>query len=144
MINAHVGQAITIGMCRVGKAKRARCCSRWPRVGTALRAVALQLWCHLSLLALRHVGIFAQSPPSPPAPQAPAPSQPRQHVTIGFVEIAGDPRHEPVRAYERLILKMREHPFTGAQIGVDEAAALMRVLNTEFSLERIPSSRPPR
>ena len=53
------------------------------------------------------------------------------------MEIAGDPRHEPVRAYERLILKTREHPFTGAQIGVDEAAALMRVLNTEFSLERI-------
>ena len=36
-----------------------------------------------------------------------------------------------------LILKTRDHPFAGAQVGVDEAAALVRVLNTEFTLERI-------
>jgi ABC transporter substrate binding protein (PQQ-dependent alcohol dehydrogenase system) len=58
-------------------------------------------------------------------------------VTIGFVEIAGDPRHEPIRAYERLILKTREHPYAGAQVGIDEAQALTRVLKTEFALERI-------
>src|SRR5262249_2861377 len=40
---------------------------------------------------------FAQTPPT---------TQPR--VTIGYVDIAGDPRHEPIRAYERLILKTRE------------------------------------
>ncbi len=73
---------------------------------------------------------FAQTPP-PPAP----PSQPR--VTIGFVEIAGDPRHEPIKGYERLILKTREHPFAGAQVGVDEAKALTRVLKMDFALERI-------
>src|SRR5512136_2776954 len=47
-----------------------------------------------------------------------------------------------VRAYERLILKTRDHPFAGAQIGVDEAAALVRVLNTEFALERITVKSP--
>ena len=73
---------------------------------------------------------FAQTPP-PPAP----PSQPR--VTIGFVEIEGDPRHEPIRGYERLILKTREHPFAGAQVGIDEAKALTRVLKIDFALERI-------
>jgi ABC transporter substrate binding protein (PQQ-dependent alcohol dehydrogenase system) len=73
---------------------------------------------------------------SPRAPTA-APAAPRQNVAIGFVEIEGDPRYEPVRAYERLILKTRDHPFAGAQIGVDEAAALVRVLNTSFSLDRI-------
>jgi ABC transporter substrate binding protein (PQQ-dependent alcohol dehydrogenase system) len=70
-------------------------------------------------------------------PAPPAAAQPRQHVTVGYVEIEGDPRYEPVRAYERLILKTREHPFPGAQIGIDEAAALVRVINTDFALERI-------
>src|SRR5262249_13361769 len=72
---------------------------------------------------------FAQTAPTSPVPL-------RQHVSIGYVEIEGDPRYEPVRAYERLILKTRDHPFVGAQIGLDEAAALVRVLNTEFALER--------
>src|SRR6267378_942868 len=73
---------------------------------------------------------FAQGQTSPPA-------QPPARVTIGFVEIEGDARHEPIRAYERLVLKTREHPFAGAQVGIDEAAALVRVLRTEFKLERI-------
>jgi ABC transporter substrate binding protein (PQQ-dependent alcohol dehydrogenase system) len=58
-------------------------------------------------------------------------------VTIGYVEIADDPRYEPVRAYERLILKTRDHPFAGAQVGIEEAGSLVRVLKTEFILERI-------
>jgi ABC transporter substrate binding protein (PQQ-dependent alcohol dehydrogenase system) len=85
-------------------------------------------------------------PASAPAPAAqPAPPQaqaPRQRVTIGFVDIEGDPRYEPVRAYERLVLKTRDHPFPGAQIGIDEAAALARVLNTDFVLERITVKTP--
>ena len=76
------------------------------------------------------------------AQPAPKPAAPRQHVAIGYVEIADDPRYEPVRAYERLILKTRDHPFAGAQVGVDEAAALVRVLNTEFALERITVKSP--
>ena len=65
----------------------------------------------------------------------PAPPNPR--VTIGFVDIEGDPRHEPVRAYERMMLKTREHPFAGAQVGIEEAQALSRVLKIDFTLERI-------
>src|SRR5438105_14657415 len=76
---------------------------------------------------------WAQSPP----PAQPQPAQPPAKVTIGFVEIDGDPRHEPLRAFERLVLKTREHPFAGAQVGIDEAAALVRVLRTEFKLARI-------
>jgi ABC transporter substrate binding protein (PQQ-dependent alcohol dehydrogenase system) len=72
----------------------------------------------------------------PALAQTAPPPIPRQHVSIGYVEIADDPRYEPVRAYERLVLKTRDHPFAGAQIGIDEAAALVRVLNTEFTLER--------
>jgi ABC transporter substrate binding protein (PQQ-dependent alcohol dehydrogenase system) len=66
-------------------------------------------------------------------PQATPPAR----LTIGFVEIEGDPRHEPIRGYERLVLKTREHPYAGAQVGIDEARALTRVLQTEFALQRI-------
>src|SRR5260370_22841489 len=65
------------------------------------------------------------------------PAPPQQKVTIGFVEIEGDPRYEPIKGFERLVLKTREHPFVGAQVGIDEAQALTRVLKTDFVLERI-------
>src|SRR5262245_56899618 len=58
-------------------------------------------------------------------------------VVIAFVESAGDPRHEPIRAYERMILKTREHPFVGAKVAIDEAEALTRTLKIDFALERI-------
>src|SRR5947207_7099924 len=77
---------------------------------------------------------IAQTPPQPKGSPQPGPAA---RVTIGFVEIEGDPRHEPIRAYERLILKTREHPFAGAQVAVEEARPLTRVLQAEFALERI-------
>ena len=46
-------------------------------------------------------------------------------------------RYEPITAYGRLILKIREHPFAGAQVGLDDAKVLARVLKTDFALERI-------
>jgi ABC transporter substrate binding protein (PQQ-dependent alcohol dehydrogenase system) len=58
-------------------------------------------------------------------------------VTIGYVEIAGDARYEPITAYGRLVLKSRERPFAGAQVGLDEAQALTRVLRIQFALERM-------
>jgi ABC transporter substrate binding protein (PQQ-dependent alcohol dehydrogenase system) len=76
---------------------------------------------------------FAQQPP------APAPSQ---RVTIGYVEVAGDARYEPITGFGRLVLKNRERPFAGAQVGLDEAQALTRVLKTEFALERISVASP--
>jgi ABC transporter substrate binding protein (PQQ-dependent alcohol dehydrogenase system) len=81
---------------------------------------------------------LAQQPAPPPQRPAPPPqaAQP-QKLTIGFVDIEGDPRYEPIQGSDRIILKNREHPFTGAQIGIDEAQALTRVLKTDFALERI-------
>ena len=91
----------------------------------------------IAVIALACAVAAAWGQGAPPAPAtAPAPTQ-NQRLTIGFVEIAGDPRYEPVKAYERLILKTRDHPYAGAQIGIDEAAALTRVLKTDFVLERI-------
>jgi ABC transporter substrate binding protein (PQQ-dependent alcohol dehydrogenase system) len=70
-----------------------------------------------------------------------APPQ-RQQIKIGFVEIENDPRYDPVRAYERIILKTRVRPFTGAELGIDDAAALARVLKADFALERISVKSP--
>src|SRR5947209_5998737 len=94
--------------------------------------------CGAVLVACVSVPAPAQQP-APPVqqPAAQQPQQPQQKLTIGFVEIDGDPRYEPIRGFERLILKTHEHPFAGAQVGIDEAAALARVLKTDFVLERI-------
>jgi ABC transporter substrate binding protein (PQQ-dependent alcohol dehydrogenase system) len=66
------------------------------------------------------------------------PAQPR--VTIGYVEIAGDLRYEPVTGYGRVVLKSRERPFVGAQLGIDDAQAVSRALKIDFALERISVS----
>jgi ABC transporter substrate binding protein (PQQ-dependent alcohol dehydrogenase system) len=92
----------------------------------------------VALTPLLFVGALTAAATQP----APSPAPPQQHVQIGFVEIEGDARYAPVRAYERIILKTREHPFTGAEVGVDEAAALARVLKTDFILERIRAKSP--
>ncbi len=68
---------------------------------------------------------------------AAAQEPPREHIKIGFVELENDPRYQPIRAYERIILKTREHPFTGAEVAIDDAAALARVLKANFVLQRI-------
>ncbi len=71
-----------------------------------------------------------------------SPTSPQQHVKIAFVQIDGDPRYAPIRASDRIILKAPDHPFAGAQIGVDEAAPLIRLLNTDFTLDRIVAKSP--
>jgi ABC transporter substrate binding protein (PQQ-dependent alcohol dehydrogenase system) len=90
----------------------------------------IRLWAFAALLAVVGLGApaFAQN--------APAPSEPRQKLTIGYVEIEGDKRYEPIMA-ERLVLKAREHPYDGARIGLDDAKILGRVLKLDFELERI-------
>ena len=65
-----------------------------------------------------------------------------ERLIIGYVDVTGDPRYEPITGYGRLALKHREHPFTGAQVGLDETQALSRVSKTEFALERISVASP--
>ena len=98
------------------------------------------------LMVLMLIGVAEKAPaqPAPSAPAAPPPAAAaaaRQRIVIGYVDIEGDPRYEPVRAYERLVLKTRDHPFPGAQVGIDEAQALARVLNT-VALDRITVKAP--
>jgi ABC transporter substrate binding protein (PQQ-dependent alcohol dehydrogenase system) len=90
-----------------------------------------------------HSTVIAVSFATAASAQTPLSSPPQQpRVTIGYVEIAGDPRHEPITAYGRLVLKSRDRPFAGAQVGLDEAQALTRVLKIEFALERISVKSP--
>jgi len=109
------------------------------RSGLILKHFAAALLLAVAFADIPPTVVAQPAPPSPP-PAAAAPA--RQRVVIGFVDIEGDPRYEPVRAYERLVLKTRDHPFPGAQGGIDEAQALVRVLNTEFALERITVKAP--
>ncbi len=83
---------------------------------------------------------LAAAPAAGSAQDATAP--PRQQIKIAFVEIADDPPYEPIRANERFVLETREHPFTGAEVAIDEAAALARVLKADFILDRIRAKSP--
>jgi ABC transporter substrate binding protein (PQQ-dependent alcohol dehydrogenase system) len=74
------------------------------------------------------------------ADQEPAP--PRRQVKIAFVDIDGDPRYQPIRGYERIILKTRAHPLTGAELGLDDAAIFSRMLPIDFVLDRITVKSP--
>ena len=109
---------------------------RWPGPAVVLRTA-----CCAILLACATGAAIAQTTPQAPPPQQQPPAQP-QKLTIGFVDIDGDPRYEPIRGFERLIIKTREHPFAGAQVGIDEAQPLTRVLKTDFALERITVKSP--
>ena len=70
---------------------------------------------------------------------APAVAQdtPRQTLTIGYVEITGDPRYEPIKGADRIVLKTRAHPYPGAEVSIADALPLRRVLPVDFALERI-------
>ena len=72
---------------------------------------------------------------SPASAQQDAP--PRQPLVIGYVEIADDPRYEPVKGADRIVLKTRAHPFAAAEVSIADAGPLQRVLPVDFSLERI-------
>lgn len=71
---------------------------------------------------------------------APAPAQ--HHVKIAFVQVDGDARYAPIVASDRIVLKKPDHPFAGAQVSIDDAAPLMRILKTDFALERLSVGSP--
>jgi ABC transporter substrate binding protein (PQQ-dependent alcohol dehydrogenase system) len=102
------------------------------RTGRALWQAALSA----ALLCGFVAATLAQNaPPDQPAP-------PQQHIRIAFVQIDGDPRYQPVVASDRIVLKAPEHPFAGAEVGIEEAAPLTRLLNADFTLERLVAKSP--
>ena len=73
----------------------------------------------------------------PLAVSAQGAAAPSATLTIGYVEIEDDPRYEPIRASERIILAERHRPFHGAAVAIDDAAALVGVTRTTLALQRI-------
>ena len=105
------------------------------------RIGALNRWTipRISLLVL----VFVVEAAAQTASTSTQPTAASQHVKIAFVEVERDPRYRPIFAYERIILKPRVPPFAGAEVGVDEAAPLTRILNTDFTLERLVAKSSP-
>jgi ABC transporter substrate binding protein (PQQ-dependent alcohol dehydrogenase system) len=77
-----------------------------------------------------------------PAPAHSTPSSPQHHEKIAFVQVDGDARYWPITASGRIVLKKPEHPFAGAQVGIDDAAPLQRMLRTDFVLDRMSVKSP--
>ena len=68
---------------------------------------------------------------------APAWAQALETLTIGYVEIAGDGRYEPMRGTEGMVLATRDRPFPAAEVALDEARPLQPMLHRAFALTRI-------
>jgi len=55
---------------------------------------------------------------------------------LGYLEIAGDARYEPIRRYTGLRLKQRHRPLAGAQVAIRDSRFAGRALGLAFALER--------
>lgn len=73
-----------------------------------------------------------------PALIQPADAQERktETLTIGYLELADDPRYKTQRRYTGLRLRERKRPVDGARLAVRSARALGRALGVKFALER--------
>ena len=58
-------------------------------------------------------------------------------VSIGYLEIDGDPRYEKPRAYAGIDIRPRHRPFAGAKAGVREGAIIGRAVGVSLEIERI-------
>jgi ABC transporter substrate binding protein (PQQ-dependent alcohol dehydrogenase system) len=79
------------------------------------------LWLGLALLGLATAG-------------SPARAQHPGVVTIGYVELENDARYEPVLGTERIVIARRERPEPAAEVALDEAVAIGRVIQRDFVL----------
>ena len=64
----------------------------------------------------------------------------REPFTIGYLEIAGDPRYDAVRGYTGLKLRTHHRPFPGAQVAARESRATGRALGLTLGLERVEAT----
>lgn len=60
-----------------------------------------------------------------------------QTVTIGYAEIADDPRYDEKRAYARIRVKPHDRPVAGAEVAIRDGRIFARALNINFELKRI-------
>lgn len=56
-------------------------------------------------------------------------------VTLGYVGLADDPRHRPLRLYTGVVLRPEVRPVDGARLAIKDARAVGRALDLAFGLE---------
>lgn len=64
----------------------------------------------------------------------------RQSFAVGYLEISGDPRYEPVRSYAGLKLWSVHRPFAGAEVAARESRATGRALGLKLGLKRVEAA----
>jgi ABC transporter substrate binding protein (PQQ-dependent alcohol dehydrogenase system) len=77
------------------------------------------------------------------AAATPAQAQHPGVVTIGYVELENDARYEPVLGTERIVIARRERPEPAAEVALDEAAAIGRVIQRDFVLAHFRAAGEP-
>ena len=65
-----------------------------------------------------------------------APAQATKPFTIGYLEVAGDPRYVERRVYTGLRLRTRKRPFDGALVALRESRFAAAAMGVELVLER--------
>jgi hypothetical protein len=58
-----------------------------------------------------------------------------ERLRIGYLELAEDPRYAERTAYARIQLRANSRPLPGAQVAIEEADMIGRVIDTRFALE---------
>lgn len=55
---------------------------------------------------------------------------------IGYLQLEQDDRYDENRGYARIQLRPQGRPFAGAEVGIDEAKVIGRVIKTDFTVDR--------
>ena len=79
---------------------------------------------------------LAQFQPVAPRPALPQSGAALKQITIGFIDLDGDPRYEPMEVYQRHILKDLDPAYQGAEMGVEDSVIMNRSTGAEFKLQR--------
>jgi len=66
----------------------------------------------------------------------------RTPFTIGYLQVADDPRYAEVRSYTGLKLKTRSRPYAGAEAALAESRVIGRVLGLDLRLTREAAATP--
>ena len=61
-------------------------------------------------------------------------------LTIGYLALKGDPRHDEVRSYTGVVVRPATDPFQGAETALREGRIPGRALDLSFALDRIEAA----
>src|SRR5689334_16015548 len=107
--------------------------SRW--VVCHIRSLSMiERTCDLVATLLLAIGLFAAVPLAPTRANEATPGA--QSVTLGYVELADDPRYANRGSISGIEFTDLGRPYLGSQAALQDAQAIGRVIKVGFSLER--------